>query len=218
MYELLKTADGSITYRNTALGVTYRSIHGAESESRYVFFEGTGLSRRDSPWRVLELGFGTGLNFAVTCREAQAAGVELEYVSLEPEPIPRDLWLVEPSWRALEFGTPLVQGSVRLKVEPQKWQETSLAPDTFHACYHDPFGPSAAPECWETACFEWSARALVNDAVLATFGASTSARAAMKQAGYYVGTLKGAHGKREMTVASKSEAAIDKARPWKRDR
>jgi tRNA U34 5-methylaminomethyl-2-thiouridine-forming methyltransferase MnmC len=218
MYELIKTKDGSLTYRNTEVGATYRSLNGAESESRYVFFEGTQLKRWPTRWRVLELGFGTGLNFAVTCREALKAGVELEYVSLESTPMPRSLWLVEEPWKDLEFGSARRIGTVQLTLVDRRWQDFTPTEGCFDACFHDPFGPGPSPECWERDCFEWSYRGLTKQGVLATFGASSGARTAMKEAGFFVGSLKGAHIKREMTVASKSEQAIAEAWPWKRKR
>lgn len=216
MFERIVTSDGSITYFNTEIGASYRSVHGAESESRQVFLQGTGLDERPSPWRVLELGFGTGLNFQVTHQAAKKAGIGLEYVSLEPSPLPEELWLVDEDWRDLDFDQPKKIGQIQLSIIKKRWQDFIAPTNYFHVFYHDPFGPGQAPECWTAECFRWSAAALTQDGVLATFGAASAPRQAMKDAGYAVGRLPGANGKREMTVASKSEAAIAKAKPWKR--
>ena len=217
MYEKIETPDGSLTYRNTEVGATYRSVHGAETESRYVFLEGTQLPERSGTWRVLELGFGTGLNFATTLKAAAELGVGLEYVSLEPSPMPADHWLLDPQWRHLEPGRPLELGPVTLTVVPRRWQEFELPPGYFHACYHDPFGPAVCPDCWTTDCFQWSFRALADDGVLATFGAASATRLAMKEAGYFVSRLPGAKPKREVTVAGKSEKSVTHGKPWKRE-
>lgn len=216
MYERIETDDGSYTYLNTTIGATYRSAYGAATESRYIFLEGTRLEHRRSPWRVLELGFGTGLNFHITHQAALAANVELEYVALESEPMPSELWLVDNSWKSLILGERMCRDGIGLTVVEKRWQDYQPPEGDFHAVYHDPFGPGAAPECWDTPCFEWSYRAIARDGVLATFGASTSARQAMKDAGFFVGSLRGAPGKREMTVASPSADFISYARPWKR--
>ncbi|MFO7884188.1 MAG: MnmC family methyltransferase, partial [Desulfobacteraceae bacterium] len=48
------------------------------------------------------------------------------------------------------------------------------------------------------------ASASAKDAVLTTYSAATSARAAMAVAGWYIARAPGALGKREMTVASKN--------------
>lgn len=217
MYEALTTKDGSLTYRNTKLDVTYRSLNGAEFESRYVFLEGTGIDQKPDSWRILELGFGTGLNFAVASKAATQAGVRLEYVSLEPHPMPSELWLVDKSWKSLQFDQATTKDKMTLTILNMTWQDSELQENHFDACYHDPFGPGQAPECWSAECFLWSYRALNEQGVLATFGASSAARRAMKEVGFLVGSLPGAPGKREMTVASKSAAAIERARPWKRN-
>lgn len=216
MYERIETKDGSVTYRNTVVGATYRSVNGARSESKHVFLEGTRLSDRPDCWRVLELGFGTGLNFSVTLEKALVEGVNLEYVSLEPNPLPPELWLTPEEWRQPP-GSEHIQGGVSLTVLPARWQEFSPKTESFHAVYHDPFGPGQAPECWEEACFRWSYEALTRDGILATFGASGAARRAMKRAGFFVGSAPGALGKREMTVASPTERPIEFAKPWKRN-
>lgn len=216
MFETIITGDGSKTYRNTKVGATYRSTHGARAESHYVFFSGTKLQERADVWRVLELGFGTGMNFDVTRREAEEAGVSLEYVSLEPNLIPAELWLVEEQWQEAASSSPFQLKTACLNIIQEPWQEYQPQQDYFQAVYHDPFGPGPAPECWTKECFEWSHRALTEDGILATYGASTAARKAMKEAGFHVGTLPGAMGKREMTVASKSLESLSGSRAWKR--
>lgn len=205
-----------MTYHNAIVNATYRSVHGAASESRYVFLRGTRLESRPSPWQVLELGFGTGLNFATTLEAATTRGVELQYTSLEPNLIPPDMWLVPEPWKSLTPDEPYRIGSVTLTIVRSRWQDYRPQAAAFDAVYHDPFGPGAAPECWETPCFAWSHAALAPQGVLATFGASSAARRALKAAGYLVGSEPGAGGKREMTVASKSAEAIAHAKPWKR--
>lgn len=217
MYERVETPDGSVTYRNTVHGATYRSVHGARTESQYVFLEGSGLLKRAGAWRVLELGFGTGLNFATTMKAAAQRGVRLNYVSLEPAPLPLEHLLLEPEWRDLQPDEPLQRGAVTLKVVQKRWQEYEPERDSFHALFHDPFGPAVCPDCWTEDCFRWAHRALSAEGVLTTFGAASATRWAMKKAGFYVAKLPGAKPKREMTICSKTAKSIDYGKPWKRD-
>jgi tRNA U34 5-methylaminomethyl-2-thiouridine-forming methyltransferase MnmC len=67
--EILITGDGSPTLSIKGTGETYHSRHGALSESRHVFIE-HGLKFVKRPdgktLDVFELGFGTGLNAALT--------------------------------------------------------------------------------------------------------------------------------------------------------
>ena len=212
----IETEDGSFTYIHPGHGATYRSTAGAKSESEYVFLGQTKLSERKGIWKVLELGFGTGLNFELTRRAAILAQVQLQYTSLDIAPMPSELWLTDAPWRELSFGETFNQGQISLTVVNAAWQDWSPEASYYHAIYHDPFGPAQSPDCWTAECFCWEAKALCSNGILSTFGASSSARQALKSAGLYVGSLPGALRKREMTVASHCEEAITHAKPWKR--
>lgn len=212
-----KTPDGSLTYRDPLTGAHYRSIKGAASESRHVFLEGTRFHEVESGiWRVLELGFGTGMNFATTAQWAQERGIALDYTSLEPNPLPPEKWLIPEAFRLSNGGGRIQSGQITLHVLNQKWQDTSMPEGHFDAYYHDPFAPAVHPDCWRVDCFLWAIHALKFDGILATYGAAGASRRAMRDAGFLIGVLPGAMGKREMTVASQNEARIAHATPWKR--
>ncbi len=87
------TADGSATLRSSVHGDTYHSLRGAVGEARHVFIEaGWQRPRRinasPEPVRVLEMGFGTGLNAWLTLLEAEKDGLEVEYTAVELYPVP----------------------------------------------------------------------------------------------------------------------------------
>ncbi len=214
--EPVLTDDGSRTYLHPVHGASYRSTRGAATESRWVFLQGSRILERKGSWKVLELGFGTGLNFHLTSEAAAQASVDLTYVALEPDPMSADCWLVDDVWRSLKWGVLQQQGPIALTVHRQRWQDRSLESERYDAVYFDPFGPAVAPDCWTTDCFLWAKSALAEDGVLATYGASSAARQAMREAGLVVGILPGAPGKREMTVAGLSPEAISYAKLWKR--
>ena len=88
--EIILTGDGSHSIRIPEMNVTYHSVQGAIQESMHVFIEaglksvrplGKNLqniesdeaSRRtpEAARRVLEMGFGTGLNALLTLIEAE---------------------------------------------------------------------------------------------------------------------------------------------------
>lgn len=69
--ELQVTADGSHTLFVPAMDEHYHSVNGAVQESMHVFI-GAGLHRvaeEKEEVRILEIGFGTGLNAFLTLRE-----------------------------------------------------------------------------------------------------------------------------------------------------
>jgi tRNA U34 5-methylaminomethyl-2-thiouridine-forming methyltransferase MnmC len=89
--DVVVTADGSRTLRSGAHGQTYKSRLGALTESRSVFLEGSGVAARlagGEPTCLLEIGFGTGLNFLVTVEAARVAGTKLHYVAVESDLLP----------------------------------------------------------------------------------------------------------------------------------
>jgi tRNA U34 5-methylaminomethyl-2-thiouridine-forming methyltransferase MnmC len=85
---VLVTGDGSPTFHSERFGEAFHSGHGAVSESLHVFVGASGVRDRleaNLPVSVLEVGFGLGLNFALTAELALAHGTPLRYVALERE-------------------------------------------------------------------------------------------------------------------------------------
>jgi tRNA U34 5-methylaminomethyl-2-thiouridine-forming methyltransferase MnmC len=81
MLEIVQTGDGSNTIYNPQVGENYHSMHGALQESRHVFvnsglkyFLDAAPSKSPPPAggetlnivSILEVGFGTGLNFLLS--------------------------------------------------------------------------------------------------------------------------------------------------------
>ena len=65
--KIIKTSDGSHTIYDGSLNETYHSIHGSINESNHVYVN-AGLKQfiyesRKKYVNILEVGFGTGLNF-----------------------------------------------------------------------------------------------------------------------------------------------------------
>jgi tRNA U34 5-methylaminomethyl-2-thiouridine-forming methyltransferase MnmC len=74
--------------------------------------------------------------------------------------------------------------------------------------FHDPFSPEVNGELWTREVFEKLTSIASDDAVLATYCAATSARAAMAAAGWNTARAPGALGKREMTIASLDKSKL----------
>lgn len=218
---LATTKDGSPTLEVVEWGVAYHSIHGALTESMHVFIA-RGLERWLSEnagnaacLRVLEVGFGTGLNAALAWQWAERRGVTLEYVGLEPYPLdpgeaaawvasglPEDL---ERRMRALHeqsagpngYSTDGFSAHILRKMV-QDWNGSG----TFDVCFFDAFAPTQQPELWEAPIFESLLQRMNPGAVLATYCAKGQVRRNMEGAGWKVERHPGPPGKREMLVAS----------------
>jgi tRNA U34 5-methylaminomethyl-2-thiouridine-forming methyltransferase MnmC len=83
------TADGSNTLYNETIGEHYHSKHGALQESKHVFID-AGLkfaSAGQAEISILEVGFGTGLNFILSFEYCEANNIYLNYSSIEAFPL-----------------------------------------------------------------------------------------------------------------------------------
>src|SRR6185436_15976838 len=92
---IITTSDGSHSLLNTALNETYHSVHGAIQESRHVFIahgvekwlSKSGLAEA----RVLEVGFGTGLNAFLTALHSSNSNLKVYYESWEAFPLDKSV-------------------------------------------------------------------------------------------------------------------------------
>ena len=88
------TADGSVTLKRPDLDETYHSIHGAVQESMHVFIQ-AGLNyvlHNKSNLKILEMGFGTGLNAYLTAVEIQNTINNIEYIAIEKFPLANETY------------------------------------------------------------------------------------------------------------------------------
>jgi tRNA U34 5-methylaminomethyl-2-thiouridine-forming methyltransferase MnmC len=79
--KIIPTADGSKTIFNPAIGENYHSKHGALQESLHVFV-GNGLqyflnNYNHTQVSMLEVGFGTGLNFLTSANYCSQHPIKL---------------------------------------------------------------------------------------------------------------------------------------------
>ena len=90
--ELVKSADGSSTLFVPELNEHYHSVNGAYNESMHVFIKhGLHYYRNLNPKediKILEIGFGTGLNALLTFIEHKESLINLTYHTIDPNPIP----------------------------------------------------------------------------------------------------------------------------------
>ena len=82
-----KTDDGSATLFVPELNEHYHSTKGARTESQHIFIDmGLKASSATTP-RILEIGFGTGLNAWLTLEEAERSRWNIHYTGLELYPL-----------------------------------------------------------------------------------------------------------------------------------
>ena len=85
---IIITSDGSKSLYLPEWDETYHSRHGAVQEAYHVFIRnGLDLFEPGSELRILEMGFGTGLNCFITWLESRQRGLTVYYHGLEAYPV-----------------------------------------------------------------------------------------------------------------------------------
>lgn len=216
---LIETPDGSRTAFNARFGEAYGSRHGAAAQAWHVFVEGTDTHLHPAP-RVLEIGFGVGVNFRATLTDTAHRGVGLEYVAYEFDPAPVDVLRAvaegnegaeHPAWLALLEGwgsesiVHVQAEHVRLTVHFMDVLTAELPQAWASALYLDGFSPDRNPEVWTPEFAERLAAALAPSGVLSTYSAAGRVRRALAGAGLSVEKRAGPKGKREHLRAVRGE-------------
>ncbi len=218
---LKTTADGSPTLFREDLNEPYHSMHGAVTESRHVFirhgWEEIHTRFSDEDIRLLEVGFGTGLNAILTAAAAQESARRVCYTALEPIPIPENLsenLLFTPSLRreealwqqpihACEWEKPIDLSPYFNLTKTIRGIHYFVAESPFHLIYFDAFAPEKQPDMWTTDVMKTCFELLVPGGLLVTYCAKGSFKRTLKETGFLVETRPGPPFKREMTIAIK---------------
>ena len=229
--------DGSHTLFSEKAGECYHSTHGAYTESMHIFIN-VGFRavleneankeiykvqnpEQETPSksiRILEVGFGTGLNALLTALETENSNTLVSYLGLEPFPIlPATLqqlnYCTLLSGKSERYFTEMHTGdwNTSILIHPgfyfKKLQigfvEVELQKDGFDLIYFDAFSPETQPELWEPKVFEKCFDVLAKDGILVTYCAKGVVKRALKAAGFTIENLPGPPGKREITRAHK---------------
>ena len=224
--QLIETGDGSHSLLNVAMDETYHSRHGALRESEHVFIR-HGLHHwidqhpTATAVRILEVGFGTGLNAILTVREArQHPNLSFHYTTLEPHPLDEEIidslnylallndTTLAPHFAALhrapwEIDQPLLDNFVLHKTE-STLQDFPLMPNAYDLVYFDAFAPNKQPELWTLPVLQRVATLMAPGAVFVTYSAKGQLKRDLKVLGLTVETLEGPPGKAEMVRARKA--------------
>lgn len=210
--ELLITSDGSHTLFVPEIDECYHSSHGAIQESQHIFIEAGLKQCAKLEIKVLEIGFGTGLNAFLTLIEAEKAQTQIHYASLElfPVEIEKALQLNYADGYSTEFRNhfellqtspwnTIVQISPYVSLEKVEADFTTIEfSDMYDVIYFDAFSPEKQPEMWSQEQFEKIAKQCNPGAILTTYCAKGIVRRAMQAAGFLVERLPGPPGKREI--------------------
>lgn len=219
---LVQTADGSSTIYNELVGENYHSKHGALQESQHVFLK-SGLQHYQEhaavrSISVLEVGFGTGLNFLISADYCRAADLTLEYTGIEAYPLSEEMifstgydqYVSAETWTAFKQQYAAALGSprelntcCRLEISPVKLMEFDSS-RLFDVMYFDAFAEIHQPEMWSVDALTHITKFIKPGGVFVTYAITGNLKRAMKSLGFSIEKAPGAPGKREMLRATKS--------------
>lgn len=218
---LTATADGSFTLYNETIGEHYHSKHGALQESKHVFIE-AGLKKAfaDFPEQsinILEVGFGTGLNYILSRSFAESVQRDFNYTGIEAFPLTLEelqstqyqQYVAQPIWNKFEQDYQQTIAHPAELSSPQYLQiaHTTLQEFTssfkYDLIYFDAFSVQHQPELWSDEIITRVCTFLKPGGIFVTYAITGKLKRALKSCGMEIEKLPGAPGKREMLRARK---------------
>ena len=215
------TADGSKTIFNAEVGENYHSRHGALQESQHVFLH-SGLKyflekNNTTDASILEVGYGTGLNFLVTTDFCDKNKVDVQYTGIEAYPLPPamisetgyDQYVSGHIWEqflsnySASFHGPVqVDEHTSLEIAECRLQDFT-SKRKFDVIYFDAFAAVHQPEMWTDEALSHICKFLNGGGVFVTYAITGNLKRSMKALGFTIEKAPGAPGKREMLRAVK---------------
>ncbi len=213
------TNDGSATLRLEEMDETYHSTNGALTETQHVFIK-NGLEQiKKEHVRILEVGFGTGLNAIATLDFLlnQKIIKSIHYTTLEKYPLNAEII------SQLNYGSlfPSDRSDFFLKMHKAKWEEdisinevfsihkkkfdllTEELEGEYDLIYYDAFAPSKQAEMWDEAPLNKVINTMAPESIFSTYCAKGTVRRHLQSRGLQTSRVPGPPGKREMLVARK---------------
>jgi tRNA U34 5-methylaminomethyl-2-thiouridine-forming methyltransferase MnmC len=218
---IVTTADGSKTIYNAEVGELYHSRNGALQESLHVFVN-AGLNyfldQNDTKEvSILEVGFGTGLNFLLSADACTTKQINLTYTGIEAYPLtaqmmgqtsydsytPAELWeSYLKSYPVALAGSVNLNGNCQLQIANCKLLDFQSG-QQYNIVYFDAFAASRQPEMWEQQAISHVAGFVKPGGVFVTYAITGNLKRMLKSLGFQIEKVPGAAGKREMLRAIK---------------
>ena len=215
--EIITTEDGSKTLYIPEMNEHYHSVHGAIQESTHIFIK-AGIEYYDQKnIRILEAGFGTGLNAFLTLIEARENQRKVVFHTFEKYPLtPQEVEQLNYTDYFSPDNAPLFQ-----QLHHALWNEdVSITPyftlhkhkadfeevnfhEYFDIVFFDAFAPDVQPHLWTENILVKFYKALKPEGILTTYCVKGTVKQTLRNIGFNLKRLPGPPGKREMLRAVK---------------
>ena len=212
-WRLIDTQDGSVTLYSDELKESYHSCFGAIGEAQHVFIaNGLKFLEGRPNIKILEMGFGTGLNVLMTILN-KSPDVNIEYTAIDNNPLTQDIVSKLNYPKVLDSD---MAYSLLDKIHSTQWNEFQWITDNFKLCkerinfldwnkkevfdliFYDAFAPRVVPDLWGEDAFIIISNMSRKGSVFVTYCAKGEVRRSLEHYGFRVDRLKGPLGKREM--------------------
>lgn len=214
-----------MTLLHLELDETYHSTSGAWAETKAVFLEpwlAESESQSLDTWRVLDIGFGLGLNWLAFVLAAERMGKFLEIVSIEHDEAllklaePRfETWLAETLGEEARYlrevfvkdhllSTSKIKARLFVQDAAQALADLTDEGSYFDVILQDAFSPKKNSECWDLAHFSRVAKVSAPESRLFSYSVAKSVREALDEAGFMAKKCPGFGEKRERLIAVKT--------------
>ena len=217
--QIVPTADGSNTIYNPQVGENYHSKNGALQESLHVFLSAGlkyFLEQSDTQQAsVLEVGFGTGLNFLLTADYCTTNKIALDYTGIEAYLLTDDMigqtgyeqyvdaaiWksFIENYQNSIDQPTQL-NPHFKLKIDHTELLNFKIDVK-YDVIYFDAFAAAHQPEMWNEEAIAHTIKFLNPGGVFVTYAITGNLKRMLKGLGLTIQKIPGAPGKREMLRA-----------------
>lgn len=218
--KIVETGDGSRTLFHPEVDEHYHSKHGALQESKHVFLQ-SGLQHylqmgHKSSVNLLEVGFGTGLNYLITADYCVNQSLQLHYKGIERYPLSKELILQTNN--AQHVSTEVANDFLSYYEVAQNSQvqtkhgslsidvcdvNTFSTIDQIDVLYFDAFAAVHQPEMWSYETLKHVCSFMKSGSIFVTYAITGNLKRNMKSLGFSIEKAPGAPGKREMLRAIK---------------
>jgi len=210
--KVVLTNDGSHTLYSNLANAHYHSLNGAVQESQHIFIENGLYAIESTKIRILEVGFGTGLNATLTAYHALKNKQKVFYQGIDNFPLSQEVL------KSLNYTTylPAEIGEMWEKISACEWDKPTAINDFFtitkrnvdfismeidssiDLVYFDAFAPDDQMEMWTLENFKKLYDATSKNGIIVTYCSKGIVKQALRQAGYNTQRLPGPPGKRHM--------------------
>ena len=215
---IVNTDDGASTIYLPNIDECYHSTKGALHEAQHVYIDNGFKHRNLTNTKILEMGFGTGLNAYLTMLSILESEKKIHYTSIELYPLDEQIInnlnypnFIYPQHKDLFYQLHNAPWGEKVNItdnfiiEKLHLDFNNFYPkNAFDVVYFDAFAPEKQPELWTLEIFKKIYNAMNTQGVITTYCAKGVIRRTLQECGFTTERLPGPiNGKREILRGTK---------------